>query len=191
MKYFKNIICGLNLEGTILPFGTSYANVSTAFLDGFINYFKPIKAYCLCNYHSWDEPLENGEGWEVRLNEVANLRHLQINRIDKPKSHPWGTYKFFKKQDLFDAITLPRAVFHLNLSDFRDDVLLLSQNENKPDEFIYFWYNLGGRCDIGRFKTKDTLEVVISEFERLITALDSDNLRKEIPLHTFAGWLSF
>ena len=190
MKYFKKLD-KFSVDRTILPFGTRYSNVSTTFLNGFINYFEPIKAFCLCNYHSWDEPLENGKGWEINLNEVANLDHLHQNQVHLSESHLWGTYKFFKKKDLFKAITLPKAINYLHVSDFRDDVVILSKNENKFDEYIFFWYNLGGRCSIGRFKTNDTIEDVIAEFERFVAIRDSDNLRKEIPLHTFADWISF
>jgi len=165
----------------ILPMGTDYVYVSCTFLNGFINYVKPLKAFVLGRYHGWDEELDS-----------PNEIHIQ----DPPGSRQWVKPSLKTKDEFFKALTVPGAVAHSKLdTDFQDDVLILAKSEeNHKGEwcYFYFWYDRDSSdCCIGRFQTTDDEEVVVSKFYNYCNDPETSEYgSREIPLHYFQGWIS-
>lgn len=193
MKYFKER-AELELSGEILPYGVEFHNVQSSFLDGLINHYRHIKAYCLCYSCNWGDPLNGGEGARIAIREQADLTKVRGERDPSSYSWPaslWPQFAFYLKGDLFDALTLPKATYNLHLSAFYDDVIILAQSYKDPEEYVMFWYAYDGHCVICRFKTGDPIEVVTEEFTNYsLSEQEGCDAPREIPLHAFDGWIS-
>lgn len=185
MKDFRNYFdeteeypCNIALHP--LPLGMEYLYVTTTFLNGFINYVKPIKAFVLGRYRTWDEQLEH-----------------TISVQEPPGSRNWVQRECKSKNELFDALTVPEAVMHVKLDvDFQDDVLILARAGKIDDQVCYYFFWFDRDCSdscIGRFITEDPESEVIASFTQYINGTLKEDANehgaREIPLHYFKGWL--
>ena len=175
-----------------LPFGTQYNYISSSFLDGFINYVTPVKAYVLARYVGWDE-----ESWIE-----ANNEDDEFNTRDA--TGKWEKFKPKSKDELFIRMTTKGAISSPHLDyDFQDDVLILSRAGKRSIPTIaglytsiwyFFWYDRDcSDCSIGRFSTTDSDEIVIKLFSEYVEKhpVNSLGLPRVIPMHYFdAGWRS-
>jgi len=186
----------------ILPWNVEWCYCSTTFLNGFINYVKIKKAYVISRYTKWDEEADNS----IKIKELTG----------------WKDFKGTKKEhyDILTRYDTGSNCFNFQGLDnaFSDDVLILARvdhdvekKEQKncpiyadscqadvgPEEncFIFFWYDrdCSDSC-IGRFKTKDSEEDVITSFSAYCTSETLNNEggeeAKEIPLPYFAhAWI--
>lgn len=113
--YFEDALTGIDLNKKILRFNTVHVDVSTTFLDTFVNNVdEHLISYTLDYYHQY------------------------------PK----------KKYSLIDK---GNSEVNTKISDIEDDVVIASKIERG---YIFFWYHMSGRCDIGRFETDDNIEDV-------------------------------
>lgn len=165
-----------------LPLGTEYQYVSSDFLNGFINYVTIVKAHVLGRYHAWDEELQEPHTISVQEG-----------------SFNWVKKECKTKDELYAALTVKGATYHVHLDDdFQDDVLILAEagkTELGQVCYVFFWYDRDcSDCCIGRFATDDCKEEVIEIFDRfvnqdLVGFGSNDHGAREIPLHYFQGWL--
>ena len=193
MKYFTRAVEHPRMEGELLPFGTIYTETAYPLLDGFVNFFAPLKAYCLCTHCGWKGKLNGGIGFTLKIStRIPPCRILGTWVPDVADALiPWRAYKFTIKENLFDTITLRHALHHMKLHYFQDEVVIVSENVSTPGEYAFFRYDSGGpHCCLGRFTTEDSKEDILKEFDRFV-ALEDGGDAKEIPLHAFCGWLSF
>lgn len=184
MKQFEEYFCDTieypNIGVEILPMNINYVYVSNTFLNGFINYTTPIKAFVLGRYHDWNDALHDGHTISVMV---------------PPGSYNWLKINCKTKEELYQHLIVPNSVRHSKLDrDFQDDVVILAKSkETESDEWCYFyyWYDRDcSDCCIGRFQTVDEESVVLEKFESYCNNLPCNSYGcKEIPLHYFQGWL--
>lgn len=161
----------------ILPYNTVLCEVSTTFLDGFINYVKPLICFVLDSYVDIDEQIE------------------EKSAIVSLKNDRWK-YFYFKgtKRELIEGINSGTIqITHTKLHIFGDDIVLLSKvTDNK---YMFFWYHMSGRCDIGRILTNDTEADIIKSVYNWLEKMKSDDEIKgfnELKVENFIeGWVSF
>lgn len=162
--YFDDIIdYPQDLAENILPYGTMYQYVSHTFLNGLINYVKPISIFVLDRYlnedfvaNTWDD--DDKEDFETKKNVIKKITN---NKYDE---------------------------FHTKLDIFNDDVILLAEiSENK---YMYFYFDMDvSDCSIGRFETTDEVEVII---ESIVKWLENKKITyTKLPTSFLNGWLSF
>ena len=170
-----------------LPLGTCYNYVSQTFLNGFINYVKIQKAFVLNRYIDWSmnfEEEDNGEPVELKVME--------------PKSYEYVTKICKNKDEVFKCLTFYSEP-HTNLSQFQDDVMILSKafdphDGNNDFVWIFFWFDQDvSDCSIGRFITTDTDEEVINKFTKLANKNYNfgENTARELENRFINGWKSF
>lgn len=125
----------------ILPYGTIWCYISNTFLNGLVNYAKPIKCYIL-ERHS------------------DNNKQVRISSIS-PKLKYSGT-----KNELINKINSFELKFHeASLRIFNDDVIILSEIPTTLNDdinrYIFFWFDYEvSDCCIGKFETNDSEEDV-------------------------------
>jgi len=166
-----------------LPIGKEYIYVSSTFLNGFINYVTPIKAFVLGRYHKWDEPIDH-----------------TVTIQDPPGSFNWVEKKCKTKDELYNSLIVSDAVYHVGVdNDFQDDVLILAkagQVDGEGECYFFFWYDRDcSDCCIGRFISQDLELDIINRFTKYINKeLAGNNYNahgaKEIPLNYFKGWIT-
>ena len=160
-----------------LPYGTVWCYISSTFLNGMVNYTKPVKLFALERYTASDKIVQD------------NLT----------------------KKDVIDNIIENSSTFYnINLSIFRDDVVLLSEietnDEDDKNRFMFFWFDCDlSDCCIGKFETTDTKEEVC---QSIIDWLEGIKEKKkgyvvhenndngildytEIPVSCLSGWIKF
>lgn len=162
-----------------LPLGVGYEYVSNSFLNGFVNYAKPIKAYVLERYYPWEYEFEKDE-FSIKIREPA-------------RSFQWVDFVPKTKDELYQKLCEPDRMCHAKLDvDFQDDVLMLSVSEQGT--YIFFWFDRDSSdCCIGRFVTDDPRDVVVSAFDEYVKGrtFQYQNRHREIPLTYFrSGWIS-
>lgn len=183
MKFMDYFTDDIEYPGDValnpLPMGVSYSYISSTFLNGFINYVTPVKAFVLGRYHAWDEEINH-----------------TISVMDPPGSFNWTKKECKTKDDLFRELAKENVMCHVNLDyDFQDDVLILAtagEIEGEGACYFYFWYDRDcSDCCIGRFVTTDDEAEVVSSFAENATDPENNELgeAREIPLHYFQGWL--
>lgn len=193
MKYFVTGIEHPNVCGEILPFGTLYTEMASPFLDGFVNHYAPLKAFCFCTHAGWEAKLNGGTGFMLKISNRIPPNKILGMHLPDPMDYwiDWKTYRFENKENLFKTITLRQALHHMKMHYFQDEVVILSHSLTSPGEYAFFRYDSGGpHCCLGRFRTENTKEEVIQEFDSFVQREDGGDAR-EIPLHAFCGWLSF
>lgn len=131
--YFDNIIdYPEDIAENTLPYGTLYQYVSYTFLNGFLNYVKPVSIFVLDRY----------------LNEES----VQWSDDDK---EDFKTKKNIIKQILNNEYDS----YHTKLDVFRDDIILLT--EISDNKYMYFRFDMDvSDCSIGRFETTDDIEII-------------------------------
>jgi hypothetical protein len=167
----------------ILPWNVKWRYISQAFLNGFINYVEPVKAYVLSRYTSWDQFIGHVE---IR----DNFRLIDFH----------GT-----KLEVYEKIIEPGRMSHTELSCLCDDIVILATPKdldvNSPSLYYYFWFDMDvSDCCIGRFKTHDSLEVVVDKFtshcieqgvQLSKSYIGHEEQPRELPIHFFEGWVSW
>ena len=175
-----------------LPYGTVWCYISSTFLNGFINYVKPIKVYQLDRYECEDEPQEvdyrdkgdYGANWKKFTGTKAELRKLVLD----------------------EKIQFSHTKLHL----FGDDITLLAEIENNEEDgkgrYMFFWFDCDvSDCCIGKFETTDTKEEVIQAMVNWLEETKEENKGKivepnydngivnytELPISFLEGWLKF
>ena len=174
MKYFAESVDYPSFSEDILPYATMYCYVASSFLNGLVNYSKPIKAFVLGRYTRWDEVVDH-----------------ELSIQDPPGSFKWTKKTFATKDDLYGQLIIKDQGFHVKLdNDFQDDVLMLSVDDDGV--YWFFWYDQDcSDCCIGRFVTSDPVDSVVDEFSRYVHGLSVNEYgEREIPVHYFSGWLS-
>ncbi len=163
------------MAGEIMPPGTFYLYVSSTLLNGFVNYLgAPERAYVLCHYHGWNEPLD----------ELA-----EISVREPPINGPWKTRTFLTKSEIYACVTEPGRLYHIDLSLFRDDVLALF----RCGEFWWLlWFDQDvSDCCIGRFATAVNDATVRQLFDVYARGLVFSEEPRILPPHVFTGWVKF
>jgi len=176
IDYFEDLIeYPDDIASNPLPINTLYAYVSSAFLNGFINYVEIIKAFVLGRYMKWDD----------------DFVKYEIYTIDKKGQ--WRTSHSKTKRAAYNKLVKKGAVHHSRLNTaFGDDIVILAET-GKKDIYYFFWYDCDcSDCKIGRFQTSDNKSMIIEKFYNFveeITELNEWDEAKEIPLHYFQGWI--
>jgi hypothetical protein len=161
----------------ILPYNTVLCEVSNTLLDGFINYVKPLACYVLDSYVDIDEQIEKDRA------------HVSLKNDRYSYFYFHGT-----KMELIGAINLGiLQITHTKLSMFGDDIVILSKiAENK---YMFFWYHMSGRCDIGRIMTTDSDNLVIQSVFNWLDSMVKEGTTKgfnKLNINNFfEGWISF
>lgn len=193
MKYFDmDIEYPSHVAIDILPWNTLWQYISSTFLNGLINYVKPIKIFVLGRYRGWDDECDKEGDCKLRA-------HIQ----EPPGSGNWIDFVGTKAQ-VFECATEPGRLYHTNLNMFGDDVLVLARPEDEfghwaselENMYYFFWFDCDvSDCFIGRFKTVDKEEEVISSFCEYVKSKRTmgykDEPERELPLHAWQGWVSF
>lgn len=175
-----------------LPYGTVWCYISSTFLNGFINYVKPIKVYQLDRYECEDEPKE--VDYRDKGDYGANWKKFT------------GTKSELRKLVLDEKIQFAHTKLHL----FGDDIALLAEIENNEEDgkgrYMFFWFDCDvSDCCIGKFETTDTKEEVIQSMVNWLEETKEENKGKivepnydngivnytELPISFLEGWLNF
>jgi hypothetical protein len=180
-KYFKDFLeysSDVILDSDLmLEDGVLHQYISSTFLNGFINYVKPMKVYVIDRYRV-DSQLSNEEKNQIPI--VINMCKDNYNN--------WENIAMFTKQEVIDKFNDGYKIYHTKLSMFDDDVLFLGETDNY---YWYFWFDCDVvDCCIGRFKTKDSEDKIISLFTEYCMRVTEDKIY-EFKLEWLQGWLSF
>jgi hypothetical protein len=156
-------------EFMLVP-GYLYCYIANTFLNGLINYVKPLKAFIIDRYS-----IDNDDR-KVVLN-------LRIN-------NEWGDYDFPNKESALAFLDSNHdyEIYHTNLNMFRDDVLFLGETEKY---YWHFWFDCDSSdCSVGRFEKTADQETVIALFTRYCVE-HSENKIHEFKLDWIKGWISW
>jgi hypothetical protein len=177
-----------------IPYGTLWCYVSSTFLNGMVNYVKPISCFVLDRYTADDE-IVGGNDFTV------------CTKGDFGKWHIWnGT-----KRELINVIASgEKEVYHSDMHCFNDDIMLLTKIEIDQDDgngrYMFFWYDCDvSDCCIGKFETTDTKEEVIQSIINYLEYCKEENRGTvikdgcdngvvnytELPISFLKGWISF
>lgn len=167
----------MDLCDNMLPYGTVLCEVSTTLLDAFINHTKPLLCFVLDDYLGAEGTIEKGRAHVSNKETVFDYYYFE------------GT-----KRELIQGINTGAIVVnHTNLHMFGDDIVILSKIAE--GKYMWFWYHMSGRCDVGRFKTKDSDEEVCKYAHTWLKEKVSDNSIKgyhKLKIENFlTGWVSF
>lgn len=193
--YFHNTVeYPKNLVHYPIPYGTLLCYVSSTYLNGFINYVRPISVFVLDRYTSKDE----------------DITDRKINLYDTGKYQKY--YDFTgTKGELIDKVVEDAVGFsHTNLDCFDDDIIILAEVKNDEDDelgrYIFFWFDCDvSDCCIGKFETIDTKEQVQKSVLNWLNYNKETNKNfnidknadngildyTELPLSFLSGWLKF
>lgn len=158
MKYFTDSIDRpQDVVANPLPLGLLYEEVSTDLLDGFINHCTILSGFAL-QTDAWPDDLDH--------------HGVVIRDVHNPRL--WFTVFPKTYDNAYELLVDPKNYSHPQLHRFRQDVLILGKAKIDPinDEsviYIYFFYGIAGRCDIGRFTTNDSEDQVLAEFSRYVS----------------------
>lgn len=192
--FHSNVDYPKNMVHFPIPYGTMWAYISSTYLNGFINYVRPISVFVLDRYTPKDEDITD------RKNNLYDA----------------GGYKKYynfvgTKGELIDKVVKETVKFtHTNLDCFGDDIIILAEVDNDETDclgrYIFFWFDYDvSDCCIGKFETVDTVEQVkesvlnwlnhnkeINKHYKIDGILDNGILDyTELPLSFLNGWLKF
>lgn len=177
-----------------IPYGTVWCYISSTFLNGIINYVKPISCFVLDRYTADDE-------------NVSDRNFTVCNKGEFGKCHKWeGT-----KKELIKAITTgEKEMYHTDMNCFGDDIALLAEIETNEEDgkgrYMFFWFDCDvSDCCIGKFETTDTKEEVVQSMINWLDESKEENKGKtveegydngivnysELPISFLKGWLKF
>lgn len=199
-KYLDYGVEHPKIGGVILPLGIEYIDVSSSFLDGFINYYLPLRAYLLNCSIDWDTTFEKDDIPEILMSSKAPLLHDAKYTVIKSEYEGYNRLRFPTKRDIYTA-TLKNAKYmetNTSISMFRDDVVILGKSRLLSNEYMVFYYDTDvSNCCIGRFQTEDTQQEVIKEFDRYELYERPENRGyyngqpKPLTMDVFRGWLKW
>lgn len=171
-----------------IPYGTVWNYISSTFLNGFVNYVKPIACFVLDRY--------------AEDNELVGERNFTVcNKGEFGKWHKWeGT----KKELIESIVNETKEMGHTKLDCFGDDIVILAEIET--DKYMFFWYDMDcSDCSIGRFETTEPKEKIINSVVNWLEREKMDNNGKivtdgfdngivnyhKLPISFLEGWVSF
>jgi len=161
-----------------IPYGTVWTYVSSTFLNGFINYVKPICCFLLDRY--------------TPDNKNIGDRNISYQNKDERE---WLKFDGTKKELKDKIISGEIKMYHTSLDCFGDDIVILSEIETENDEigkYMFFWFDMDcSDCSIGKFETIDTKEEVI---QSVINWLDDCRLKKQnkiVEEHSDSGIINY
>lgn len=180
-NYFEEIIEYPNNNSLLtgLKRGHLYYYVSSSYLDGLINYTKPVFAILLDRYKV--------KGEEV-YEEGSHIIDDGVISISAKIESVWGKLTGDKEYVLHEAVKEKYTFIHTKFSEFQDDVILISKTE-QDNEYVVFWYDMDcSDCAIGMFYTEDDFEIIK---KNLISSISYKSY--EIPKKIFTGfhWLEY
>lgn len=176
-----------------IPYGTVWCYISSSFLNGMINYVKPISCFVLDRYTADDEKV---------FAEVYNKR--------KPGGRQGRVRWEGTKKELIEAVVSgEKEMFHTDIGCFGDDFVLLAEVEGERDgkgRYAFFWFDCDvSDCCIGKFETTDPKEKVVQAMKNWLDENKEKNkgavVKKgcdngivcysELPVSFLQGWLRF
>lgn len=176
--YFDNKISyPQDICDNILPYNIVWSEVPTTLLDGFINHVTPLVCFVLDSYVGIDEQIEENRAHVSLKNDRFNYYYFK------------GTKRELIKGINSGVIQITHTKFHL----FGDDIVILSKIADK--KYMFFWYHMSGRCDIGRILTDRSEAELIKSLKTWLHNMKSDDNIKgfhELKIENFIeGWCSF
>ena len=173
------------LPDNILPFGEYWIYVSSTFVSGFLNSGKIISACVLSRYTKNTEKFD--EIYSV------NMRPPQIST--EPPTMKEVTRNHSSKQDVIRDFINGYRTYHMNLSMFRDDVLLLLRISEEPNYMFVWLDNDVSDCCIGRFHSKNyTEQEIIQSFVSYANKYSQETNQEDaviLDVQWMQGWLTF
>ena len=161
----------------LLPYNTVLSEVSTTLLDGFINYVTPLKCILIDDYVNIDDEIEKDRA------------HVS----DKKDRFNYYYFKGTKRELIAGINSGVIQITHTNLHMFGDDIILLTKIAN--GKYMWFWYRMSGRCDVGRFKTTDSENEIIESINNWLNEMKEEGRIKgysNLNIRNFLeGWISF
>lgn len=177
-SYFDdNVEYPKDVAHNTLPYGTIWCYISSTFLNGLVNYVKPISCFVIDRYTSPQTVISNEHGRKSEL--IKSI-------IEGKKVYHTNLHMF---QDDF-----------IILSKIENE-----ENDGKG-RYMFFWFDCDvSDCCIGKFETEDDIETVKNsvklwlderKFENkdLNFEVDMDNGildYSELPVSFLSGWLKF
>lgn len=192
--FIDNVEYPRNVAHNPIPYGTVWNYISDTFLNGFINYIKPIECYLIDRYTPDNEDISD---------RCVSYRNKN--------TYEWlsfkGTKGGLKELILSDKIEM----YHTKLSCFGDDIIILGEIETNDENeelglYMFFWYNMDcSDCSIGKFQTEDTKEEVVQSIINWLEECKSENKNNiihenidngiinytKLPLSFIGGWIKF
>ncbi len=175
-----------------IPYGTVWTYISSTFLNGFINYVKPIGCYVVNRYTREEDDISD-RGFYLRTKGDSK----------------WSHFKGIKRELIDIIVSELREVYHTDLSCFGDDIIIVAEvsdydyNGETEGKYIFFWFDMDApNCSIGKFQTKDSKEEILKSVENWLTEEfivnknheakheDSNGYHK-LPLSFLRGWIKF
>lgn len=179
-NYFnENIEYPKEISHNPIPYGTVWSYVSSTFLNGFINYVRPIYCCVIDRYTPDDE--------EIKYNDFNGTKKELLDLILSNK---------------FD-------IHHTKLNCFQDDIIILARiltENNDLDKYMFFWFDMDcSDCCIGKFETNDSEDTVIESIKNWLNREKRENHGftvqvnrdngiinyHELPITFISGWVSF
>jgi hypothetical protein len=177
-EYFDSgLLCPEDICDNILPYNKVLCNITTPFLDGFINYVQPLVCFVLDHYIDIDFPIEDDR--------------LCVS----PKNDRFNHY-YFKgtKRQLIQGVNSGNIqIINTKFHFLGDDIVILTKIADK--KYMIFWYRMSGFSDIGRILTddneSDVIKSVSSWLKEMKSKGDITGFHKLKIKNFLDGWLSF
>ena len=178
-RMFEFGINGVRSGGILLNY------ISTVFLNGYINYAKPVAAYVMNKYGELDS-------------EINAEVQISLSPDNTGGERVWANFRNPTKRQVFEALVSNGNNSNTDLSLFRDALMILVKIDEDEDFWVYFYFDYGNsECSIGLFEEKDP-DKAIKAFKEYVAYVDSwnttdpHNSPTPIPMSFFAsGWFSF
>ncbi len=104
-KYFDDSVDYPSISGEILPTGILYCYVSSTFINGFLNYSKPLKAFLMHRYE--ENPRTNklaAEKFNSSNDHHSNLRTIRDDILLLSKNDAGEYWYFWLDNDVSDVL---------------------------------------------------------------------------------------
>ena len=150
MRYVIDHVDDPSFDQEILPFGDCWHLLNSSFVNGFLDWGKPVAAWVL--ERDWAPDAINDHLYPHTLEDCGNL-------VVNTREH---------------AISLTNlsAIPNIKLRSLfiNDDILLLIQNEHDLNVFMLIWVDGENDDDhsILRFRTRDPIDDVINECPKIV-----------------------
>ena len=177
-----------------IPYGTSWTFVSSTFLNGFINYVKPISCFVLDRYTAPNK----------------DITDRNVGVFPKGKYLEWEKWSGTKRDLINAIISGEKEMYHTDLNCFGDDIIVLAEIETEYEDnigrYIFFWFDCDvSDCSIGRFETTDCKAEVMQSVVNWLDEQKEENKNSvfnenydngvwnynELPLSFINGWVKF
>lgn len=142
-----------------------YNYVSSSYLDGFINYVKPIKAFVLNRCVDWND----------NIYAELDILYRGKEKIQLTENNT--------KLEVYEELIKP-DVTNDELWVFNDDVVILANALDKITGkifYFFFWFDIDtSDCSIAKIETDDPEEIVINKFVDHILDISERFISKDI-----------